>query len=131
MATKIPPRYKDISLTFRAHPITGDITTLTDDDAVKASVVNLIMTMNYEIPFHPEQGCAVMHSLFENITPITAIKIRASISDVLQNFEPRVIVSDVQVTAVPDQNGYEALIVYRIVNQPAPVTVSIFLEKSR
>jgi phage baseplate assembly protein W len=124
-------RYKDISLTFRNHPVTGDITKLFDDDAIKASVINLVMTMNYEIPFHPEVGCAVRESLFDNISPMTGIKIRRSIEDVLNNFEPRIKLLSVQVKVDPDSNGYMANIFYRIINQPEPVEITIFLEKKR
>src|ERR1035437_6525993 len=127
----IKPRFKDISLTFRANPVTGDIVTLLDDDAVKASVKNLILTMNYEIPFHPEIGCAVMTSLFDNFSPTTAIIIRRSIIDVLQNFEPRVTVLDVNVQVDPDNYGYNVMIIFRIINRPESVTITVFLQKER
>jgi phage baseplate assembly protein W len=125
------PRFKDVSLTFRANPVTGDVVTLLDDDAVKASVKNLVLTMNYEIPFHPEIGCAVMTSLFDNFSPATAINIRRSIMDVLQNFEPRVTVLGVDVQVDPDANGYNAMIIFRIINRPEPVTITLFLQKER
>jgi phage baseplate assembly protein W len=133
MAPFIPPtaRYTDLSLAFNANPVTGDVTTLTDDDAIKASVVNLVFTMNYEIPFHAEQGCAVYHSLFENISPMTAAKIRRSILDVLNNYEPRIIVQSVNVVPSPDQNSYNAFIVYQIIGQPLTTAITIFLEKLR
>lgn len=126
-------RYKDLSLTFRPNPVTGDVVKLLDDDAVKASVVNLVLTMFYEVPFHPEQGSAVMHSLFEDFSQMTAIKIRASIIEVIQNFEPRVQLEldGVLVLVNPDLNGYSAQIIYRIINRPEPVVVNLFLEKRR
>jgi phage baseplate assembly protein W len=125
------PIYSDISLTFRANPVTGDVVKLYDEDSVKASVINLVMTMNYEIPFHPEIGCAVQASLFDNISTMTAINIRRSISDVLQNFEPRVQVIDVQVSVSPDSNGYNALIIFQVIGQPTSTTITLFLEKER
>src|ERR1035438_276624 len=124
-------RYRDISLTCRNNPVTGDVVKLFDDDAVKASVKNLVLTMNYEIPFHPEIGCAVMASLFDNFGPTTAINIRRSIFDVLQNFEPRVEVLDVQVQVDPDNYGYNVMIIFRIVNQPQTTTITLFLQKER
>jgi len=124
-------RYTDLSLAFNANPVTGDVTTLTDDAAIKASVINLVFTMNYEIPFHPEQGCAVYSSLFENISPMTAAKIRRSIMDVLQDYEPRVIVQSVNVIPAPDQNSYNATITYQILGQPLTTTITVFLEKLR
>jgi len=125
------PRYRDVSLTFRANPVTGDVVELYDAAAVQASVINLVLTMNYEIPFHPEVGCAVQASLFDVIGTMTAVNIRRSILDVLQNFEPRVTVLSVQVTADPDNNGYNAQIIYQIVGQPTTVTITMFLEKTR
>jgi phage baseplate assembly protein W len=127
----IPIKFKDISLTFRANPVTGDVVKLFDDDAVKASVKNLVLTMNYEIPFHPEIGCSVMASLFDNFSPTTAINIRRSIFDVLQNFEPRVTVLGVDCQVDPDANGYNVMIVFRIVNQIETTTITLFLEKVR
>jgi phage baseplate assembly protein W len=126
-----PPRYKDISLTFRANPVTGDIVKLLDEDAVKAAMINLVLTMNYEIPFHPEVGCTVMQSLFDNFGAMTAVTIRRSILDVLQNFEPRLTVLGVDVQVDPDNNGYNAMIIYRIINQTEPITITVFLEKKR
>ena len=126
-----PQRYSDISLTFRQNPVTGDITQVVDDAAVNASVINLIMTMHYEVPFHPEIGSSVMYSLFENFSPVTSMKIRSSIIEVLNNFEPRVIVIGVDVNAQPDLNGYSALIVYRIINRVDPISINVFLEKRR
>ena len=124
-------RYKDLSLTFRPHPVTEDVVKLTDDDAIKASVIQLVMTMNYEIPFHPEIGCAVLESLFDPISPMSAIKIRKSIEDVINNFEPRVNLLGVNLLTDIDANGYTAQIIYRIVNRVEPVTISVFLEKTR
>jgi len=125
------PRFRDISLSFRNNPVTGDIVELFDSDAVKASVINLVMTMNFEIPFHPEVGSAVMRSLFDNFGTMTAVNIRRSILDVLQNFESRVEVLGVDVSMDPDAHGYNALIVYQIIGQPTPVTITLFLEKTR
>ena len=127
----IPIKFKDISLTFRANPVTGDVVKLFDDDAVKASVKNLVLTMNYEIPFHPEIGCSVMASLFDNISPQTAINIRRSIMDVLQNFESRVQILGVDCQVDTDANGYNVMIVFRIVNQIETTTITLFLEKIR
>ena len=125
------PRYKDISLTFRKNPVTGDVVKLYDEDAVAASIKNLVLTMNYEIPFHPEIGSAVMASLFDNFGPVTAINIRRSIFDVIQNFEPRATVFDVYVNVDPDAYGYTASIVYQVTGQTTQQTLSVFLQKER
>jgi phage baseplate assembly protein W len=89
------------------------------------------MTMNYETPFHSEIGSNVTNSLFDNISPLTAIVIQKSIQSVINNFEPRVNLLGVNVVVSPDTNGYTATIVYRLINRTDPTTITLFLQKTR
>lgn len=125
------PIYRDFSLAFGIHPIRKDIATLVNVDAVKRSVINLILTDHYDRPFHPEIGCDVHRLLFENITPVTQAYVQRSIINVLGNFEPRVSVVNVNVTPDPDNNGINISIAFTIVNQPGTATVDLFLERIR
>lgn len=123
--------YRDINLLFTPNPISRDIATLQDTDAVTASIINLIQTRHYERPFHPEIGCNVASLLFDNVTPITAISIKKSILDVIANFEPRATISAVDVIANPDANRYDVTIRYYCNNVSNLVTVNTFLERVR
>ena len=40
----IKEAYKDLDLNFMAHPITGDVTTKSDSEAVKRAVKNIVLT---------------------------------------------------------------------------------------
>ena len=46
--------YKDLDLDFGRNSTTNDVNKLTDVEAVKRSVRNLINTSHYDSPFHPE-----------------------------------------------------------------------------
>lgn len=127
----ITNRYSDLNLAFIANPVRQDIGILYDADAVKQSVVNLILTKNYERPFHPEIGCVVTTLLFDNITPLTAMNIQKSITDVISNFEPRVQLVSVVVVVDPDNNGYTATITFYVLNVRDMQTISFFLERLR
>ena len=129
--TPATPRYSDISFAFSAHPIKKDVVKLIDADAVKRSVVNLVMTSHFERPFHPEIGCDVRKMLFENIMPMTSLNIQRSIQDVLNNFEPRIQTQQVNVSADPDNNGYNISIYFTVINVPGLVMVDMFLERLR
>lgn len=131
MPQNLVNRYRDLNLSFLANPVRKDVSTLVDVDAVKRAVVNLVMTKHYERPFHPELGCNVTAMLFDNITPLTAINIKRSIEDVIENFEPRVQLSKVNVVADPDSNGYNASIYFYVLNIRDLVTVDFFLERLR
>jgi|TARA_Y100000389_G_C17209168_1_gene387633 phage baseplate assembly protein W len=123
--------YKDINLSFARHPVTGDIAFLTNVEAVKRSVRNLINTNFYERPFHPEIGSDVRSVLFEPVSPPVANILQRNIEDVVNNFEPRAELIAVDVVPNIDANAYSATIKFYVVNSPTEVTVNVFLERLR
>ena len=123
--------YKDLNLDFAKNTVTKDIQKITDVEAVKRSVRNLINTNHYEKPFHPEIGSNLRAMLFENLTPQMNHLISKQIEMLIRNYEPRVRL--VQVNAQPsyDRNGYLATISFYVLNHPEPVVVENFLERLR
>ena len=123
--------YKDLNLNFEKNTVTKDIQKITDVEAVKRSVRNLINTNHYEKPFHPEIGSNLRAMLFENLTPQMNHLISKQIEMLIRNYEPRVRL--VQVNAQPsyDRNGYLATISFYVLNHPEPVVVENFLERLR
>jgi phage baseplate assembly protein W len=124
-------RYSDLNLSFIANPVKKDIGILYDFDAVKASVMNLVLTKHYERPFHSEIGCNVTAMLFENITSITALSIQRSITDVIQNFEPRAKLQSVVVTENYNEDGYNVNITFYVLNITQVQNISFFLQRLR
>lgn len=132
MSTSTKTRtFSDINLLFTSHPVTADINKKLDDEAIKASVRNLISTKNYERPFHPEIGCQVHSLLFELLTPVTLQVIKQTVYDVLNKFEPRVTVTDVKVRDRLDNNEIEIEVSFRINNTNRPVTLRTALARVR
>ena len=127
-ATRI---YKDLDLDFGRNPVTNDVNKLTDVEAVKRSVRNLINTKHYERPFHPEIGAGVRDLLFEPMTPLTAINLKRKVEEVLINFEPRINLVQILATPDEDRNSYHLRIMFYVVGVADPVTVDTFLERLR
>ena len=123
--------FKDINLSLARHPITGDIASLTNVEAVKRSVRNLINTNFYERPFHPEIGSNVRSVLFEPVSPVVAAVLERHVKDVVENFEPRAELIDVVVSDNADANEYRVQIKFYIVNSSDIVDMNIFLERLR
>jgi phage baseplate assembly protein W len=111
--------YKDLNLNFDVNPITSDVTTVTDVNAVKRSVRNLLLTNHYDRPFHPEIGSNVQYLLFENFGPITGNQLSRQIEELIANFEPRARVETVECFPVPDTNTYDVRIYFYVENLPA------------
>lgn len=125
------PDYKDLDLDFFANPTTGDVFKKEGDEAIKRSVRNLIMTNFYDRSFQPYIGSNVRKLLFEPINPMTIVLLQTAIKEVINNFEPRVRLIEIKVSADMDNNGFNVRLQYIILNKSQPVDTTIFLERIR
>ena len=124
-------QYRDLDLFF-SRKSNNDVNKVTDIEAVKRSVRNLILLNSYEKPFHPEIAGDVRGLLFENMTPLTSAVIARKIQDVIENFEPRARLTGVQAVPDFDRNAYEVTIYFYVVNAPTElVEVTQLLERLR
>ena len=126
--------YKDLSLFFTPNPVSGDVTMVTDVQDIKRSVRNLVMTNRFEKPFHPEVASHVRDLLFERFTPITFNLLRNRIETVLENYEPRVSVTDIEIEdsgQAMDNNNLNVRIFFTLRNDPQIQSVDILLERVR
>ena len=119
-------QYRDLDLFFTKKSGSNDISKITDIEAVKRSIRNLVLINFYEKPFHPEIGSGVRGLLFELATPMTAIAISQSIQDVIANYEPRASINFVTVDESLDDNSYDVTINFTVINGP-PETVDLSL----
>ena len=123
--------FKDLNLDFQQNSATKDIQKITDVEAVKRSVRNLINTNHYEKPFHPEVGSNLRGMLFELMTPQMNHLITKQIEQLIKNYEPRCRLVQVFTQSMLERNGYSIQISFYVVNNPNPVTVESFLERLR
>jgi len=129
--TRNVKQYKDLDLFF-SKKTNKDLNKVTDIEAVKRSVRNLILHNTFEKPFHPEIGGNVRGLLFENMTPMTSAVIARKIEDTINNFEPRARLVSVRAFPDLDRNAYEVSVEFYIVNAPTElVDFSIMLERLR
>lgn len=123
--------YSDVNLDFDRNPATKDVVRLTDVEAVKRAVRNLVLTNRFERPFHPEIGCDLRALLFENMTPIIETLITDRIKRVLDVYEPRANIVEVTTNGDLDKNEYKVRIAFYVVGSPDLVTITEFLQRLR
>jgi len=123
--------YSDLNLNFTKNPATNDVARLTDIEAVKRAVRNLVLTNQFERPFHPEIGTSIRDLLFETITPLNAVLLEDRIREVIVNFEPRAELTGIQVFDEIDNNQYRVIINFRVINSSEGVTITEFLQRLR
>ena len=112
--------FKDINLSFKRHPVTNDVLTVSDEDAIKRSVKNIIFTILGEKPFIPLFGSVINESLFDLNTNLSEIRITDEIKSSLLNYEPRIDNIEVTVQVAPDRNEMNCTVQYDIVGLPTP-----------
>jgi len=112
--------FKDINLSFKRHPVTNDVVTIRNEDAIKRSVKNIIFTILGEKPFIPQFGSVINESLFDLNTNLSEIRITDEIKSSLLNYEPRIDNIEVTVQVSPDRNEMNCTVQYDIVGLPAP-----------
>jgi len=124
--------FKDISLSFKRHPITNDMLPLKNEDAIKRSVQNLVRIQIGEVFFNELVGTRVEQALFELANDDFIDPIKNEIETVITNFEPRVLLRRVRVLTFPDQNAIDININYDIVGLTTPTqTLNFILEPTR
>jgi phage baseplate assembly protein W len=130
--TRISRKFKDISLSFVRNPVTNDILSINDADAIKKSVVNLVRTRIGERFFNSLLGTSLDNSIFELQTPEIAYSLQREISTLLNNYEPRIKLSTVRVTYPEDSNDLNVEISYDIIGLSFPLqTVDFVLQPTR
>jgi phage baseplate assembly protein W len=122
--------YTDIDLTFKTHPINGDINVLYDENAVKRSLKNLIMLDGWS-KFHPENEVGIKQYLFDLITPITMENLKKRIEFVLKQHAPRIKVINIDVFTNEIQDSYIIEITFKTINIITPITTTLYLQRIR
>jgi len=112
--------FKDINLSFKRHPVTNDVVTIRNEDAIKRSVRNIIFTILGEKPFQPNFGSVINESLFDLNTNLGEIQVSDEIRSSLLIYEPRISNVDVNVTISPDTNEMNCTVQYDITGIPTP-----------
>ena len=124
--------FKDLSVTFKKHPVTNDLIQVKDKAAIVQAITNILLTDKGERLFQPEIGCNIRRSLFEPLDFGTAAVIKSAINDSLTRYEPRIAVNDIICSPNYDRNGYDVEVLYTIVGRDdQPVGVQFFLERTR
>lgn len=123
--------YSDFHKDFTVNPISADLALKTNEQSVNEALRNLVLTDRGERLFQPNLGGDVRATLFENNTPATIKILKEKIKNVINNFEPRITLIDVEITTNYDDERVKISIFYYLANSETPITFTTFLERTR
>jgi phage baseplate assembly protein W len=124
--------FKDLNITFKPHPITGDLTVIKDEAAIKQAIINLILTNRGERFFAPQIGSSLSELLFEQLDFGTASLVNTEIQNTLRSYEPRISILSISTVPNFDDNGFDVELVFEITGRDdLPTSINFFLERTR
>lgn len=130
-ASEKKPFYSDFYTNFTAHPQNKRLAKYTNEESVKRSIRNLILTEKYDRMFQPEIGCRIKSLLFENMSDIISMEIKKSIQETVDTYEPRARIIDIIVQANEARHAYDIYIYFEVINSVNPILLNLTLYRAR
>lgn len=126
-----PEIYSDFHKDMTQSPINFDLARKIDEDAVKESIKNLILTDRGERLFQPDIGSDIRKMLFENINSATVEIIKNLVRTTIRNYEPRANLIGVDVLTSIDSLQVDIIITFNIINRIEPIVFAVTLDRVR
>jgi phage baseplate assembly protein W len=123
--------YSDFHMDFFQNPVSLDVARNTNEEAVKQSIRNLLMTDKGERPFQPQLGSNIRKLLFENLMPDTIILAKEIIKETIETYEPRANLIGVDVIAGDDNHTINIVVVFNVINSENDITLVTTLTRVR
>ena len=124
--------FKDLNITFKPHPVMGDLTVVKDEASIKQAIINLLLTNRGERFFDSRIGSSLSSLLFEQLDFATASLVKTQIENTLKSYEPRIRILSLSATPNFDDNGFDIELVFEVVGrEDIPREITFFLERTR
>lgn len=124
-------RYSDFTVNLGIHPGNKDVVRVTNEEAVKRSIRNLLLTKKGERLYQPLLGSNITSLLFEPISPETELILEEYIRNTIENHEPRAKINNIVVSGLLDENAYAVTLNFSTINTTKPTIMEFFLSRIR
>lgn len=121
--------FRDINMSILKNPFTKDIASVKDEESIKQSIKNIVLTAPGEKLFNPKFGSNVYNMLFEPLDPFMIDSLQVEILNTIKNYEKRVEVTNLRCIPDYDLNSVTVSLEYRIVGLPITETIQFVLQR--
>lgn len=128
---RVDEQYSDIKVNLDVHPGKKDLLRVTDEQAIKRSIVNLLMTDFHERLYQPAIGANLKYLLFEPADDETLMLMREQILLAIKRSEPRANVTEILLQFTPDETGVNVTLSFTTIKTTTPVTLTVLLNRVR
>jgi phage baseplate assembly protein W len=123
--------YSDFTNNLDRNPITNYLSKYVNENAVKSSIRNLVLTGNGERFYNSLIGSKISTLLFDPIDDVTALTLKNTIRETIDNYEPRANLLEINVTPDDVNNAYYVSVVFGIINIPEVFNLDLILNRVR
>lgn len=128
---KVVEVYSDVPNSFVQSPVNADLTRVVNEQAIKQSIRNLLLTDKGERLFQPNLGSDIKAMLFENVTPISLKVAENHIAEFISLHEKRCNIISVTVSSNIDSNAVEISILFNVINRSDTIQFNVILDRVR
>jgi len=129
--TQQPEYFSDFLSSFDVDPVKQDLYRVTNEEAVKSSIRNLLLTNTGDRLYDSKIGSNIRSILFENFSPAMDSVLEDLIRTTIENYEPRAKIEQIFVNSEVDEHYVAATIIFSIINKEQPITLELFLNRIR
>lgn len=123
--------YSDINLNFVPHPLTGDVTFLSDADAVKRALVHIGEMVSFDIPFEPDLHGHTRELLFEIPSDTTKSALEKLLRWAINKLEPRAAIDEIVIDLAMEESAYQIEVKFHVISLIEQQSVKFYLERIR
>lgn len=123
--------YSDFLLNFNMHSVKQDLLRNTNEEAVKQSIRNILLTNRGDRLYDSNFGSDIRKILFENFSPAMESVLSDLIRTAIENHEPRAKIINIFVNSNVDENYLVVTLIFSVINKEEPITLELILNRIR
>lgn len=125
------PIYRDLDLTFKPHPLTGDLSPKVNVEAVRRALLTAFYMEKYDVPFDNSNTSSLNQYLFEPSGQATVLAMNKAVEWIFRSLEPRTKLIKSEITESQDGKGYNISVWYTIVSLNTNDSFTFYATRAR
>ena len=121
--------FADVNIAFSKNRFTDDCSKVSNENSIKQSIKNLILTRPGEKLFRSNVGCGVYQRLFEQLDAFSVDTIQSDIINTINQYESRVQLISCNLTPYYSSGKVSVSVRYKVVGLPIVESIAFVLQR--
>tara|TARA_B100000579_G_scaffold24939_1_gene17555 strand:- start:1501 stop:1926 length:426 start_codon:yes stop_codon:yes gene_type:complete len=122
-------RFTDVNIAFSKNRFTDDCSKVSNENAIKQAIKNLVLTRPGEKLFRSNVGCGVYQRLFEQLDAFSIDTIQSDIINTINQYESRVQLLACNLVPHYSSGKVNVSVRYKVVGLPIVESIAFVLQR--